>query len=221
MANGQLLRCDCDCAAQVDPCTPCVVCPPTNKMLIPPLTEATGIWFASLAAAAAAFANPKLTSGCIGYQSQASPSIASFSATDGPFTLTGQGDTDTGTHPLMWGSLNLVSGSVLSCAYDIFAGLGTPLTTTITVRIYNNVGVLLQTLTATGNAGNVHLTGTLNFTPVGYTGRFIVYAEIAGPSSDIQPPGSFAFTSNNTTTTNLITALYDTGAMVPSCLDCS
>ena len=205
----------------IAPCLPCCAepCPPPGKMLIPALTEATHIWYANLAAATAVLADAKQVSSCIGFCSS-SPKIAVLQASDGPFMLTGYGDGDGPSYPKMWGSINLVAGSVTSIAYDLIsAAIGTSLTGTVVGKIYDDTGTLLDTQTASGEAGLAHLTGTMTFAPVPTTGRYIIYVE-ASCTLGVPYPAIFTITSDKATTTNTIVALYDTGAASPSCLAC-
>lgn len=176
------------------------------KLLLPPLTEASGDWYASCADAYTALTDPKLTSNCVGHVKDG-PYVrtTSFTATDGGSSLSfaavyslPQGDTGT-----WWGSVNAEAGETLSAA---FAGSGV---TDIFFRIYDDTGTEID-FVASSSSPAVS-------SPLPYTGRYTIAILLAG--SGISTP-SAALTSSGTMTVNEIQARYDKGLTCAGLLDC-
>jgi hypothetical protein len=179
------------------------------RLRLPPLTEATGVWYADEAAATAALAD--LVSNCAGYSDRTD---IAFGATDGGSSLTLAGQDD-GIDPLftMWGSVNVEPGETLSAAFTI---TNPHAAATARLRIYDAAGVLLETLTSTS------ATGTLT-SAVLAGGRYT--AEVQGGRTDGAATdmltASFVLTATGTMTVNPVVALWDDGENCPRRKECA
>lgn len=172
------------------------------KLLLPPLTEATGTWYASCAAAAAVLTDPLQVSNCVGF-SEGGPGLSSFTATDGgtSLTLATSGVNGVAT----WGSVNCEAGKTINVAG--IAGAGT---VTISVRIYDDTGTLIED---SGTISSPFVSAVLS-----YTGRYTVRVVVL--STDNGASTSATITSSGTMSVNEIQALYDIGLTCPARLDC-
>lgn len=179
------------------------------RLRLPPLTEATGVWYADEAAATAALDD--LVSNCAGYSDRTD---IAFGATDGGSSLTLAGQDD-GIDPLftMWGSVNVEPGETLSAAFTI---TNPHAAATARLRIYDAAGVLLETLTSTS------ATGTLTSAALD-GGRYT--AEVRGGRTDGAATdmltASFVLTATGTMTVNPVVALWDDGENCPRRKECA
>lgn len=174
------------------------------KLLIPPLTEDTGTWYADAAAAATAITD--LTDSCIGYI-ESLTNVATFTATDGGTSLTLANTLTAGamTSPRMWGSLNVVDTKTLTVTATVGAG-----TASVNVNIYDDVGVLVE---ASGTVSSPWTSAA-----VGYTGRYTV--SVAVTSSSNTTSMSAAITSSGTISVNPVQARYDLSLTCAATDDC-
>ncbi len=176
------------------------------KLLLPPLTESTGDWYADCAAAAAVLTDPLRVASCIAY-SGAPGGIDSFSASGGSsLSMTegasgGDGDTADFTS-----GINAEAGETLSCSISTDGGL-----TVAAMTIYDYDGNLVESVDCSGGGGTS--------SPLPYTGPYIV---IIGGEADSPTFSSFSVsvTSSGTLTVNPIQARYDGGLDCPNTLDC-
>lgn len=168
------------------------------KLLIPPLTEATGDWYASCSDAHDDISDN--TSNCVGYTDY-NPRT-SFTATDGGSSLSFSQSTvaPPPAFGLIWGSVNAESGKTL-----IISSSGFP---DADVNIYNDAGVLVENLSGATPLASSSLP---------YTGRYTVSISLTGApvTSSIA-----TITSSGTMTVNPIQALYDVGLTCPARLNC-
>jgi len=168
------------------------------KLILPPLAEFSGTWFASCAAAATALTDPKITSNCVGYVPDG-PYVrtTSFTAIDGGSSLSfaavyslPQGDTGT-----WWGGVNAVAGATLSLA---FTGA-----TDVFFRVYDDTGVEIDFVsTASSPAVSIALP---------YTGRYTIAAFLYSATP---------FSTPAAVLTSPIQATYDVGLDCPARLNC-
>jgi hypothetical protein len=184
------------------------------KMLLPPLTEDTGDWYADCAEAATAITD--MTSNCVGYCDTIGEYF-SFVASGGSslgFTrvATENPSAPPGSSPppntgYMWGGLNAVAGETLT-----LSGTGC---TDGTMDIYDDAGVLVETLS-----------GALNLvsSALPYTGRYTVRVSVSQspPPTSSDWPYTFtaSVTSSGTMSVNEIAAAWDSGLTCPSYLNC-
>lgn len=172
------------------------------KMLIPPLTESTGDWYANCAAAVAAIVAK--VSACTGYFALNGSSLDSFSATGGGSLVLSAGKSggvnDTGD---MWGSINAVVGDTISTAWTGGSHAA--------VTIYDIDGNVIYDDDGTSPL----VSGAIPF-----TGRYIVKVRI--DDADITNPATSVatVTSSGGMSTNNVQALYDTGLICPERIDC-
>ncbi len=174
------------------------------KLLIPPLTEDTGTWYANSTAAASAITNQ--TSNCKGYIASTT-NVATFTATDGGTSLTLANTLTAGatSSPIMWGGLNAVNAATITVTGTV--GTGTP---SINVGIYDDAGVLVE------SSGVVASPWTSAALP--YKGRYTV--SIAVTSSANTTSMSGAITSSGTISVNTVQARYDVGLVCAALDDC-
>lgn len=174
------------------------------KMLIPPLTESTGDWYASCADAAADLSDPLVVSNCVGYYALFA-AITSFTAVGGSslaFSVVISSLTaSTGD---FWGSVNAVAGDTLTAT-----GAGFP---NVSMSIYDYTGTLVES-----KSGGSPQTSS----PLPYTGRYILQCRnFVTPPGAPGTAGAVTVTSSGTMTTNNIQALWDNGLDCPSRLNC-
>lgn len=183
------------------------------KLLLPPLTEDTGDWYASCADADALLTDPISVSNCVGYSSGAGDN---FTATDGGTSLTLYDDLNTVVDPrfTMWGGINLVGGQTVSVAYTISGGGGHEAGS---AALYDDTGTLVQLVLSFGTSS-----GTLSFSAVPYTGRYTIRCG-AGRNDGVSTgffSANFVITSFGTLSVNPIQAVYDVGLGCAARLDC-
>jgi hypothetical protein len=178
------------------------------RMLLPPLTESTGDWYADSTEADAAISDQ--TDSCVGYIDTA---FTSFTATDGgsSLTLAAVGDTDAQVET--WGSVNAEVGETLSAAWtSSVTGGGTANLSEFSIYDYD--GVLVESV--------LPFSSPATSAALPYTGRYIV--KVVTGQSGATPPfaitTSVAITSSGALTVNPIQALYDVGLTCPARLDC-
>jgi len=174
------------------------------KLLLPPLTEDTGTWYADATAAGTAITD--LTSNCDGYI-ESLTNVASFTATDGGTSLTLANTLTSGatSSPRMWGGLNVEDTKTLTVTATVGAG-----TASVNVNIYNDVGTLVE---ASGTVSSPWTSAA-----VGYTGRYTV--SVAVTSSSNTTSMSAAITSSGTISVNPVQAVYDLSLTCPGRDDC-
>ena len=175
------------------------------KLLLPPLTEDTGTWYADQTAAQAAIDDQ--TSNCVGYSDYGN-SPTSFTATDGGTTLTLN---ETYTVPVfssdgLWGGINAVNGATLTFTSTV--GVGTP---SVSWAIYDDTGSVVQS-----SGGLVASPSTSSALP--YKGRYTV--ECAVGSSLVTSTLTVVVSSSGTLSVNHIQARYDLGLTCAALLDC-
>lgn len=154
------------------------------KMLLPPLVESVGTWYASCADAHTAIAS--FVSNCVGY----CEAFTTFTATDGGSSLTFAGN-NAGAGLNCWGSINLlVAGKITATFSNALGGF---------FVVYDDTG----TVVAGGYLGPGPFT-----TPVLPPGRYIVNAEQAYDMT--HPAGNMVITASVSMSVNQIQALYAT-----------
>lgn len=175
------------------------------KLLLPPLTESSGDWYANCAAADADIAAK--ASNCVGWSDYLN-SPASFTATDGGTSLTLAETYSSGvfTSDGMWGSINAVAGQTLTFTSTVGAG-----TANVSWAIYDDTGAVVQS-----SGGIVASPSTSSALP--YTGRYTV--EVVSNSSVVTTSHSVQVTSSGTLSVNPIQARYDLGLGCAGLLDC-
>lgn len=179
------------------------------KLLLPPLTESSGTWYASCADAESDISAS--VSNCVGY-SQAGPGVASFTATDGgaTLTLTQTFFPPSSSFPTAYGGVNAVGGQTLSVAFS--ASGGTP---AANIGIYDDDGNLVE------GAGPV-TSSPWTSSPLPYTGRYTVQVFMTDTSSP--PPtwttASVVISSSGAMSVNPVQARYNAGLTCPGLLDC-
>lgn len=174
-------------------------------MLLPPMTESTGEWYANCSAANTDLAGT-LVSNCVGFIESLS-GTQSFTATDGGTSLAFAFADSSGlppASPAIWGGFNAVGGQTVSVAYVNYIGGD--------VDIYDDTGMLVETHTGT--------TTPFTFSALPYTGRYTIRLVL---SNDVDGPHTTAtatVTSSGTMSVNPIQALYDIGLTCPARLNC-
>ena len=182
------------------------------KLLLPPLTESTGDWYADCAAAQAAIDD--YASNCVGWINNTP--YTSFVATDGGSSLELDATIDLGIVNqtiVMWGSINLEAGDVLTVAFTTANTHGSPL---VRGNLYDDTGTFIEEIENNVASGN------LVFSAAGYTGRYTL-AVVAGRNDGAATDsitGDFTATSSGTMSVNPIQALYDVGLPCPARLNC-
>lgn len=183
------------------------------KMLIPPLTESTGTWYADATEAASAISGS--VSNCVGYIEEAHGGGSGFfTATDGGTDLRLNGNGDGSSTPTLnqWGSINLGSGDVLTVTFT--DGMGPfPGSVSTTFDLYDYTGTLVQTIGPGASP--------LAFSAAPYEGRYIVHTSSVASGVGVTYAACNAlFTSSGTLSVNQIQALYDVGLTCPARDDC-
>ena len=183
------------------------------KLLLPPLTESTGTWYADCAAADAAISAQ--ASNCVGFM-ETTPFTA-FVATDGgtslTLVLTGTGDSGSGPENDLtaWGGFNAEAGETISITFSSVGGFST----TYYAEIYDDLGVSVESFSAM--SGSPFVSSALP-----YTGRYSIrvrFNTLLAPSP-ATIVATFTITSSGTMSVNEIQALYDVGLDCPARLDC-
>lgn len=174
------------------------------KLLLPPLTESTGTWYASCADAATAITDQ--VSNCMGYIGN--PGDWTFSATDGGTSLTLDGGAAVGTPSGfdVWGGINGVAAATISISLSATVGGGAG-SAFFTLNLYDDTGTLIAT-SATSSLSHA----------LPYTGRYTVEA-----ACSIGPPNWIDTASASITgiaSVNPIQARYDLGLTCAGTLDC-
>lgn len=180
------------------------------KLLLPILTEATGSWYANLAAAQTAINN--FTSNCVGYTTASSSFYTSFIATDGGTFLTVAFvvPAASSAQPFMggWGSINALAGATLTFSFTISTSVGTA---SSIIQVYDQDGIQLANLSGT--------TSPLTYVTT-YNGRYTVF--LGASSNNPELNASITVTSSSAMSVNPIQALYATTPLLdcPKRLDC-
>jgi len=191
------------------------------KLLLPPLTEISGDWYADCAAADAVLTSSAV-SNCLGYVS--TPVVLDS------FTATGDLDLSSETHTAgadnqagqtMWGCVNVVDGDTLSVDFDATETVTNPNPglANVSVDIYDGDGVSIY-------SNIFYFTGSTTDTAsvsVPYTGRYTVSISISTRSGDAA--GETAeldaqISSSGTITANEIQGIYDVGLDCGGRLNC-
>ena len=174
------------------------------KMLLPPLTENTGNWYADCASAAAVITSIQV-SNCIGYSDDSFSTTFAFTATDAGTSLTLAGSANAGGAGLVcWASLNAEVGKTITVTWSNSIGGA--------AAIYDQYGNLVD--------GNTPFGDPSAFTSMALpaTGRYTIYTQ---QFTDLtNPPGSAIITSSGAMSVNPIQALYDAGLTCPARLNC-
>lgn len=170
------------------------------RLLLPPLTEATGDWYADCATANTVINDS--VSNCIGLNYGGGNS---FVATNGGTSLTLS--VTSSPDPLScWASVNAESGETLTISYSGGSD--------IAAAIYDYTGTLVESIAASSSP---FVSAALP-----YTGRYMIYIQSVSspPPTSTTWPITAIITSSGTISINEITALYDNGATCASRLDC-
>lgn len=177
------------------------------KLLLPPLTESTGDWYADCAAAAAVLTDALQVSNCVGYCGFVGfDPLVSFTATDGgsslSFSIVTTGP-EPGVMPI-YGSVNAVGGQAITVAssggqYVAFS-------------IYDDTGTLVEAITTPGMTSQ-----TSSALP--YTGRYTIEVSLFDPG-DMPTTWTATITSSGTMSVNPIQARYDLSLTCSGNLDC-
>ena len=181
------------------------------KMLLPPLTESTGDWYADQAAAQSAITNN--VSNCVGYTTASSSFYTSFTATNGGTSLTIAFvvPAASSAQPFMggWGSINALAGATLTFSFSISTSVGTA---SAIIQVYDQDGTQVANLSGT--------TSPLTYVTT-YTGRHIVFLGAASNKPELD--ASITVTSSSALSVNQIQALYATTPLLdcPARLNCS
>jgi len=179
------------------------------KMLLPPLTESTGDWYADCATAATVMASSNDVSNCVGYNEQdLTPFPGTFTATDGGTSLAlnyaSSLNPFLGAGPC-WGSINAASGQTITITLTgDFTG--------VSADIYDDTGTLVESLPSGA--------GPLVSSALPYTGRYTIKITLGGGFSSVN--GGATITSSGTMSVNQIQALYATTPLLdcPARLNC-
>ena len=176
------------------------------KLLLPPLTESTGDWYADCASAAAVMADTDQVSNCVGYTA-VGPGAPTFTATDGgsSLTLATVHGSAVSVSRTCWGGVNAVGGQTITVTASV--GSGTP---GIVVNIYDDTGTLVE---GSGSVSSPWVSAALP-----YTGRYTI--SVIVDTSSTTTTFSAVITSSGTLTVNPIQALYDIGLDCPAHLNC-
>jgi hypothetical protein len=188
---------------------------------LPPLTESTGDWYADEAIAAAVLASSKVSSNCLSYTGTTPTSFSSSSSG----TIS---ETTTQDEFGFYYSPNLVGGSTFSIGYNRSCSggaSGTGLNRYQVIAIlYDDTGSSVQSVTGLQDSGSSS-SGTLTFTTLPNTGRYIIAVSLAHPVSQGAPATSatLSITTNSSGSVSLnpIQALYDVGLECAARLLCS
>ena len=175
------------------------------KLLLPPLTEDTGTWYADCASADTVLTSSQV-SNCVGYI-ESLTNVSTFTATDGGTSLTLAETLTSGatSGPRMWGGINAIDGATITITNT--AGAGTP---SVTVNIYDDTGTLVE---ASGTTASAWVSSALP-----YKGRYTV--SVVPSSSTNTTSLSVVITSSGTMSVNPIAAAYDAGLTCPALLSC-
>lgn len=182
------------------------------KLLLPPLTESTGTWYADCAAADAVLTDASQVSNCVGFFVP-DAGIDTITATDGGTSLalrvqdsTLGGFSGTGA---MYGGINAEAGETITVTGTTDGG-----TYDISASVYDDTGTLVEDFSTTGST-----TATSSALP--YTGRYTVIVSMTTPPPGTPPTDMTAtITSSGTMSVNEIQARYDLGLTCAGTLDC-
>jgi hypothetical protein len=169
------------------------------KLLLPPLTELTGDWYASCADAHAVLSDALQVSNCVGFTD--SSSVDSFTATDGGSSLTLAGSTSGGTGGLdCWGGISLAAAGTITATFSNALGGF--------FAVYDDTGTLVQNFLGAGP----FTTGTLP------PGRYTLNTTQSTDMTHL--PGNVVITASVTMTVNTIQARWDASLTCAALLDC-
>lgn len=178
------------------------------KLLLPPLTESTGDWYADCAAADAVLTDPLQVSNCVGYYGGGSGNLPdTFAATDGGSSLSFSATWGSPTSGFgdCYGGVNAEAGETISFAFT-GGTLGS-------ADIYDDAGALVESI-ASGSS-------PITSAALPYTGRYTFRVRTFVFIMD--PPftsASITATSSGAMSVNPIQALYDVGLTCPARLNC-
>lgn len=221
-------------------CLPCCnSCPTSGKMLLPPLTESTGDWYADCAAAEAALAF--VFESCSIYaKPTGSGSISSASAISSGFTVTSDSAFEgveryavryeTGVSVMLDSTFNAVQVTHDTTSFSINADpFSIILIAEDGTTIFSDTGPLLAPPITTVYGFTIPAPGRYFLfievaceadspTPISFTETLTVeFGELTGGGPPPDPPPTFTPGSVDLL---LAQALYDTGGASPSCLNC-
>lgn len=173
------------------------------KMLLPPLTESTGDWYADCASAATVMADPLQVGNCLGYAT-GGPGMSSFGVVDGGTSviISVGGSMGVGT----WVSVNLEAGKTLTVT-----GAATSGVVTITAEIYDYNGTLLE-------SSGIAVSSPWTSSALPYIGRYIIFCVVQSTVAGADTTNTL--TSSGTISANPIQSLYDVGLTCPARLNC-
>ena len=180
------------------------------KLLLPPLTEDSGTWYADCAAADAVLTSDQV-SNCAGYI-ESLTGITTFTATDNTTDIELVADltTEGGTSPIMWAGFNGEAGETLLVTFGgTFSGL--PPVVSYEAFLYDDTGVLID-------SSGVVSSAPFEWQPtLPYTGRYTISffgggGNCLAVAADITATGTFSV--------NPIQARYDLGLDCSGNLDC-
>jgi len=177
------------------------------KLLLPPLTELTGDWYASCADAASVISAQ--VSDCVGYF-EIGTHLASFSASGGSsFSVneTFSAGYIGGDGTQAWGGVNGVAGDSLILTWSATSSGSVQ----VIFEIYDDTGTLIDTQSGTSSP--------LTSIALPYTGRYTVQFTIIDADTDVSD-ATFMVSSSGTMSTNPIQARWDDGLTCASTLDC-
>jgi len=198
------------------------------KMLLPPLTESSGIWYADETAAQDAIDN--LTSNCVGYADAIDGAtgcvLVASGTTSLSFALT-RSTPDDFLSMQAWGSVNAEAGETLSSAWNTAWSIGSTKLVSVGFAIFDDSGNLVEDLSDSSSltAPNGTDSGTITSSALPYTGRYIVAVSLTLLSGipafvdDVELDA--VVSSSGTLSVNPIQALYDVGVDCPARLDCT
>lgn len=177
------------------------------KMLLPPLTESTGEWYASQAVAQSEIST--MTSNCVGYftgatsmsafSSVSSGTSVSISATTGVFNI---------NSGFIYLSVNATAGSTISFLFSVSSG-----TALGQLVVYDDTGGGIYTSSVTTSS-------PITSSTLPYAGRYIIKLFISRTTGGVPIGTVYSGTVSGFDSVNLIQALYDVGLQCAARLNC-
>ena len=176
------------------------------KLLLPPLTEDSGTWYADCAAADAVLTDADQVSNCVGF-CEGGPGLTAFTATDGgtSLTLATTHGSAVSVSQTCWGGVNAEDGETITATATVGAG-----TAGLVVNIYDDTGTLVE------SSGSVSSPWTSAALP--YTGRYTI--SVIVDTSSTTTTFSAVISSSGTMSVNEIQARYDLSLTCAATLDC-
>lgn len=195
------------------------------KMLLPPLTESSGSWYASCAAAANDIVAHAI--GCAIYVTNllSDYDSISVSASNGSYSASETSSDDGPETVVSYHSVNLNTSATVDFAWS-YTSSGTSgrySAATVSLSVYDDTGTLVWSDSSTFAPDSQSDTfSSSSLSP----GRYAARIEITAHYSSADDPetcglsATFSPSSGSITGPNSIQALYDTGLSCPSRLDC-